>query len=187
MAGVLAQEEAEDRLGYMFNRHVELQIRYIGKHPRELEGQELIDYLVYMTMASVKESAGEMLDETDWKPWTPGKQVNRQRAKEEIIDEWHFVMNRWLALGGTPQEFFEMYLRKNQTNHSRISNGYDGRSTKCAECHTDLEELPDSARLLIISLELDGQLLRFCNMNHHDTHMDRLRAQGVDALEGGGR
>jgi hypothetical protein len=166
----------QDRLAYMFERHTELQIRYIGKHPRELEGQELIDYLVYMTMASVKESAGEMLDETDWKPWTPGREVNRQRAKEEIIDEWHFVMNRWLALGGSSDEFFRMYLAKNQKNHSRITNGYDGRTSKCAECHTDLEELPFEKRLQVMCLMVEKDELRFCNIDHLEQWQARERA-----------
>lgn len=176
-----------DRLQLMFDQHSELQQRYIGQHPSTLTGDELVQYIKDMYIATIKE-LGEMLDEVNWKPWTSGNEVNFHRAKQEIIDEWHFLMNRWLALGGTAQEFYTMYIVKNAVNHQRVTDGYDGRSTKCAECHTDLDELDNIDKVYIIAHRDDSSnvVLRFCNMKHHDEYFKRRRQAALDALEGAG-
>lgn len=170
---------SDDNLETMFKMHGALQQRYIGKHPAELKGDELVQYLKDMAYAA-EDEIHEMMDEVDWKPWTPGNSVNFQRAKQEMIDEWHFFMNRWLALGGTSDEFVTMYFAKAQKNHGRIDSGYDGRSTKCAECHTDLDELSEEDQLKIVAHRGNEAAypLRFCNMDHLD---DWLERQKIDA------
>ena len=44
--------------------------------------------------------------------------------KFEIIDAWHFLMNYWVSIGGTPQEFFNYYHSKNKENFSRQERNY---------------------------------------------------------------
>lgn len=46
------------------------------------------------------------------------------KAREELIDAWHFFMNMAIALGFTADAFYEEYLRKNGINHKRQDEGY---------------------------------------------------------------
>ena len=71
-----------------------------------------------------------------WKPWkatnpevrnqklsdlTPG---DLKELKMEWIDVMHFVFNAGLAIGVTPQEFYNFYLSKNEENWNRQKNNY---------------------------------------------------------------
>lgn len=47
------------------------------------------------------------------------------KAKEELVDSWHFFMNLMLGLGMTADELFEGYLEKNKENIRRQEEGYD--------------------------------------------------------------
>ena len=49
--------------------------------------------------------------EKDWLGW--------DHLKEEIIDEVHFLVSKFMAAGGTPREFYDIYTKKNQFNHKR--------------------------------------------------------------------
>lgn len=47
------------------------------------------------------------------------------KAKEELIDSWHFFMNLMIALNMSADELFQMYLEKNKENIRRQNEGYD--------------------------------------------------------------
>lgn len=47
------------------------------------------------------------------------------KAKEEIIDAWHFFINIMLGLGMTAEELFTRYLAKHKENIRRQDEGYD--------------------------------------------------------------
>ncbi len=47
------------------------------------------------------------------------------KAKEELIDSWHFFMNIMLGLGMTADELYQGYLEKNKENIRRQDEGYD--------------------------------------------------------------
>ena len=47
------------------------------------------------------------------------------KAKEELVDAWHFFMNLMIGLGMTSDELFEGYLKKNKENIRRQEEGYD--------------------------------------------------------------
>jgi hypothetical protein len=47
----------------------------------------------------------------DWQGW--------DHLKEEIIDCFHFLASAYLAAGGNAEDFYGIYLRKNQFNHER--------------------------------------------------------------------
>ena len=46
------------------------------------------------------------------------------KAKEELIDTWHFFMNIALALGFTAETFKQAYLDKHHINNVRQDEGY---------------------------------------------------------------
>lgn len=76
---------------------------------------------------------GEMLQEVPYyKGWKDYSKMDSSdiitkydKAKEELIDAWHFFMNLALALGLTADEFFDIYLSKNKENIRRQDEGYD--------------------------------------------------------------
>lgn len=47
------------------------------------------------------------------------------KAKEELIDAWHFFINIMLGLGMTAEELFTRYLNKHKENIRRQDEGYD--------------------------------------------------------------
>ena len=56
--------------------------------------------------------------------WKVQNLASEKKYKQEIIDLWHFTMNLWLIVGGTPEEFYKMYCEKNKINHDRQDKGY---------------------------------------------------------------
>jgi len=44
--------------------------------------------------------------------------------REELIDDWHFFMNRALMLGMTSEMMYKIYMKKNEENIQRQDSGY---------------------------------------------------------------
>ena len=118
-----------------------LQVEAYGQDPNTLDLETKIQFIKDMKLA-LESELQELLDETDWKPWTHGeRQINYDGAKKELVDVWHFFMNYMLVLGMSTDELYKMYMKKRQVNADRQKNGYDGRSTKCPGCSRALEDI----------------------------------------------
>ncbi len=113
---LMLQQGFQERLGADFsNMTTRDRVAFIKEHSIHLN-QEI----------------NEMLYELPYfKPWKDysGLTINQEKramlqAKMECIDAWHFFMNIILALGFSPEEFYEMYMRKNKENHRRQDAGY---------------------------------------------------------------
>src|SRR5712692_5791290 len=61
---------------------------------------------------------------TNWKWWKKPTKFDETRAKEEVIDLWHFLVQTSIELGMTPKEILDEYLRKNQINKERQEKAY---------------------------------------------------------------
>ena len=80
----------------------------------------------------LNQEINEMLYELPYfKPWKDYSDVTEEdeltaiaKARMECIDAWHFFMNIMLALGFSPEGFYEMYEAKNKENHRRQDVGY---------------------------------------------------------------
>ncbi len=68
--------------------------------------------------------AVELQRTTNWKWWKSPIPFNKDEAKEELIDIWHFVVQASLELGLKPEDILKEYERKNQINRDRQTNGY---------------------------------------------------------------
>ena len=71
----------------------------------------------------------EMLYEVPFfKHWKDYSNVDSEaaleKAKEELIDAWHFFMNISIGLGMDADEFYKRYLSKHKINIERQDNGY---------------------------------------------------------------
>lgn len=130
-----------DRLWQMLESQRELQLVMPpeGRDPADLEGAERIQFYKDMKLA-LEAELQEMMDEMSWKPWASAVFFNKEAVQGEIIDAWHFLMNLWLATGGTDAEFFEQYLEKRDRNAQRQAEGYDGVSTKCPLCKRAIDD-----------------------------------------------
>ncbi|MGL5308219.1 MAG: hypothetical protein ACRC9Y_19200 [Aeromonas veronii] len=71
-----------------------------------------------------------------WKPWKAShedrrltffselSEEDRLEVKFEMIDAFHFIMNKFIALGMDAEEIFKLYYLKNAENFKRQENGY---------------------------------------------------------------
>lgn len=71
-----------------------------------------------------------------WKPWKSTHEDRRMtyfsdlspedqlEVKFEMIDTFHFIMNKFIALGMDSEEIFKLYYLKNAENFKRQENGY---------------------------------------------------------------
>ena len=61
---------------------------------------------------------------TNWKWWKKPTKFDQTRAREEVIDLWHFLVQTSIELGMTPNEILDEYVKKNQINKERQEKGY---------------------------------------------------------------
>lgn len=61
---------------------------------------------------------------TNWKWWKKPTKFDQTRAREEVIDLWHFLVQTSIELGMTPNEILDEYMKKNQINKERQEKGY---------------------------------------------------------------
>lgn len=101
--------------------------------------QTSCEYIKDMCIALAAETM-EMMEETGWKPWSNSWHVNREEARAEWIDCWHFLLNLANKLGMDEDMIRTLYQRKADINLNRIRNNYDGVTTKCKGCGRALDD-----------------------------------------------
>ena len=113
---LITQGKFQKRLNPEFcNMDIEERVAFIKEHSIHLN-QEI----------------NEMLYELPFfKPWKDYSNMGpeaidiaMQKARMECVDAWHFFMNIMLALGFSADEFYKMYVAKNNENHRRQDEGY---------------------------------------------------------------
>lgn len=120
----------DDPLTAMMRAQKAFQLRV---DPRCYSGElkERADYIRDHFTHCVQE-LGEMLQEVPfYKGWKDYSNMSDYdvacaytKAKEEYIDAWHFFMNIGIALGISPDKFFDLYNIKHQENIRRQDEGY---------------------------------------------------------------
>lgn len=111
-----------DKLDQIFELQKELN-RYLGYDLQNLSDDQKITWILNLTLA-LNQETGELIDTTPWKWWKKHQTLDLANSKKELIDILHFVISLALTLGMTPEELFQMYLEKNQVNHTRKDNNY---------------------------------------------------------------
>jgi len=61
---------------------------------------------------------------TNWKWWKTPVKFDDRKAREELIDIWHFVVQASIELGMEPKDIHDEYQKKNLINRERQMNGY---------------------------------------------------------------
>ncbi|MCH8324778.1 MAG: dUTPase [Nitrososphaerota archaeon] len=90
----------------------------LDRYPKDTEGK------VAALCTAIIHEAVELQRTTNWKWWKKPVSFNKDEAKEELIDIWHFVVQASLELGLTPEDILDEYERKNEINRKRQKSGY---------------------------------------------------------------
>ena len=123
----MARDSVEVMLDYQkaFQRRVDPRCESLDLKER---AAFIRDHYVYLDQ-ELQEMLYEVPFFKHWKDYS--KMTNSEieeayhKAKEELIDSWHFFMNLMIALNMSADELFQMYLEKNKENIRRQNEGYD--------------------------------------------------------------
>jgi dimeric dUTPase (all-alpha-NTP-PPase superfamily) len=83
-----------------------------------------IDERVSALSTAIVHEAIELQRLTSWKWWKKPIPFDREAAKEELIDIWHFVVQVSMELGMSPSDVLNEYKKKNKVNRNRQASGY---------------------------------------------------------------
>lgn len=119
---IIADYEKNDSLGQIFNAYTQYHDEYF-KEKFDNKFPEL-DQKVDKLCTAIIHEATELQRLTSWKWWKQPVQFNTEKAKEELIDIFHFVLAIAIFLGMTPQTFTYEFMKKLNVNVDRQRNGY---------------------------------------------------------------
>ncbi len=115
-------EEKKDMLREMWRMQKLLNQR-IGVPTENLTEEQQIQWLLNYCRAMSQEIA-ELTDSVPWKWWAHYQTFDRQNAKVEIIDLFHFLISAAQVLGMSAEDVFHAYMEKNRINFQRQESGY---------------------------------------------------------------
>ena len=72
----------------------------------------------------MSQEVAELTDCVPWKWWAKYQTFDRQNARVEVVDLFHFVISAAQVLGLSANELFEAYAKKHRMNLNRQESGY---------------------------------------------------------------
>jgi dimeric dUTPase (all-alpha-NTP-PPase superfamily) len=111
-----------DKLEELFRLQKQLNER-IGVHTDRMTETERQQWLLNYCRAMSQEVA-ELTDCVPWKWWAKYQTFDRQNARVEVVDLFHFVISAAQVLGLSADEVFEAYTKKHRVNLQRQDSGY---------------------------------------------------------------
>ena len=114
-----------DKLENIFDLQEQLNAR-IGVHMDDMDDDERAKWILNYVRAMQQELA-ELTDSVPWKWWANYQAFDKQNAKVEIVDLFHFLVSLAQVMGMSAEDIHEAYLKKNQVNHDRQEKGYSSK------------------------------------------------------------
>jgi dimeric dUTPase (all-alpha-NTP-PPase superfamily) len=111
-----------DKLDNIFELQDELN-RRIGVDMSSMNDEDRAKWILNYVRAMQQELA-ELTDSVPWKWWAKYQEFDKQNAKVEIVDLFHFLISLAQVMGMTADDVHEAYLKKNKVNHDRQESGY---------------------------------------------------------------
>ena len=111
-----------DKLENIFDLQEQLN-RRIGVRMDEMNDEDQAKWILNYVRAMQQELA-ELTDSVPWKWWANYQEFDKQNAKVEIVDLFHFLISMAQVMGMTAEDVHEAYLKKNKENHNRQESGY---------------------------------------------------------------
>ena len=101
-----------DKLENIFDLQEQLNLR-IGVDMAKMNDDERAKWILNYIRAMQQELA-EHTDSVPWKWWASYQEFDKQNAKVEIVDLFHFLISLAQVMGMSAQDVHEAYLKKNQ-------------------------------------------------------------------------
>ena len=111
-----------DKLEEIFSLQDELNSR-IGVVTQGLDDEEQRKWILNYVRAMQQELA-ELTDSVPWKWWAKYQEFDKQNARVEVVDLFHFLISLAQVLGMSADDVYDAYLKKNKVNHNRQESGY---------------------------------------------------------------
>lgn len=111
-----------DKLQRIFEMQEELNAR-IGVNLKGIEEEQQTKWVLNYTRAMQQEIC-ELVDSVPWKWWAKYQSFDKQNARVEVVDLFHFLVSLAQTLGMTADDVYEAYVAKNKVNHQRQETGY---------------------------------------------------------------
>lgn len=112
-----------DKMDEIFELQEKLNSR-IGVNMSEMNDDDRSKWILNYIRAMQQELA-ELTDSVPWKWWAKYQEFDKQNAKVEIVDLFHFLISLAQVMGMTAEDVYEAYLKKNKVNHNRQDSGYE--------------------------------------------------------------
>ena len=115
----------KDMLAEIFRMQAELNQR-IGVNtlhmPEERKPEWVLNYCRAMT-----QEVAELTDSVPWKWWAKYQKFDKQNARVEVADLFHFLVSLAQVLDMSADDIFEAYRKKNEVNFQRQNSGYTAK------------------------------------------------------------
>lgn len=118
----------DDKLMHIFELQKQLNKR-IGVDTDGMNDEERQKWVLNYCRALSQEIA-ELTDSVPWKWWARYQKFDKQNAKVEVIDMFHFLISLAQVLDLSPEDVYNGYLQKNKINFSRQESGYTVKDEK---------------------------------------------------------
>jgi len=115
-------ESKQDFLEAMFHMQAELN-RRIGVDTTALPEEEQPKWVLNYCRAMSQETA-ELIDSVPWKWWAKYQAYDKQNARIEVVDLFHFLISLAQVVGLSAQDVHDLYMKKNKLNFQRQDSGY---------------------------------------------------------------
>ncbi len=111
-----------DMLEILFQMQGELN-RRIGVDTENMPEDKQPEWILNYSRALSQELA-ELTDSVPWKWWARYQKYDKQNARVEVVDMFHFLISLAQVLGMSAKDVFEIYSQKNKVNFQRQDSGY---------------------------------------------------------------
>ena len=111
-----------DKLDNIFELQEKLNSR-IGVEMDSMNDEQKTKWILNYVRAMQQELA-ELTDSVPWKWWAKYQDFDKQNARVEVVDLFHFLISLAQVLGMSAEDVYDAYLKKNKVNHERQDSGY---------------------------------------------------------------
>jgi len=87
--------------------------------PEEKQPEWILNYC-----RALSQEIAELTDSVPWKWWAKYQTYDRQNARVEVVDMFHFLISLAQVLGMSAQDVFDTYRQKHKVNVERQNSGY---------------------------------------------------------------
>jgi dimeric dUTPase (all-alpha-NTP-PPase superfamily) len=114
--------ENRELLKDMFKLQGELNQR-IGVDTVAMPEEKKTEWILNYCRAMSQELA-ELTDSVPWKWWAKYQTFDKQNARVEVIDLFHFLISLAQTLDMSAEDVHDLYCRKHRVNQERQDSGY---------------------------------------------------------------